>query len=460
MSTQKSRKQNGGMDSTLVDQIRSEGNDLNLYFDRFIRKRINQNEAFKPIISETDSGVPDLKTEEGTTNSILVIDMQNDFILFPCGAPGVPEKPNCGTFSVTHGVKVIEPMKKWLDKNIEKCTKVIFSRDSHDPKHCSFQEEGGPFPNHCAINSNGAELHPEFDGYKSKSNVEVIFKGMSKTTESFGAMKYADSEYSKTRQIGDKCCENKETAGTGGCLDLTGGFYMDGALNAHTFSATPFKDGYEWIDGGANAKFRPFDPTKDLFGETPPKTHNIYVVGLAADWCVRDTAYNLGMLAKSGAFGDVTVNVFVVHDLCRNSFVPVWAGQYKKDLPGALNKFKAVTPDKPLTDYAFKIVPNEGAPPHWEPLAASELETITEERLGPAAPKADIFMFLNEPTDILQNYLDAGVKLIIKTKSTDLESNENYLGKPTGGSRHKNVSKKRKSKRSRKNKINKRKSRR
>ena len=84
--------------------------------------------------------------------------------------------------------------------------------------------------------------------------------------------------------------------------------------------------------------------------------------------------------------------------------MPVWAGPYATDLDGAVTKLKDVAQNKPLTDYAFKIIPKENAPPEWEPLAASELETITEERLGPAGPKADIFMFLNEPTDILQNY--------------------------------------------------------
>jgi nicotinamidase/pyrazinamidase len=37
---------------------------------------------------------------------------------------------------------------------------VIFTRDWHPVKHCSFQAQGGPWPLHCVAGSPGAAFHP------------------------------------------------------------------------------------------------------------------------------------------------------------------------------------------------------------------------------------------------------------------------------------------------------------
>lgn len=37
---------------------------------------------------------------------------------------------------------------------------VAFTRDRHPPNHCSFQEQGGPWPVHCVDGTKGFEFHP------------------------------------------------------------------------------------------------------------------------------------------------------------------------------------------------------------------------------------------------------------------------------------------------------------
>jgi nicotinamidase/pyrazinamidase len=48
---------------------------------------------------------------------------------------------------------------------------VVATRDWHPPDHCSFEEQGGPWPVHCVQGTKGAELHPALDFER----VDVLF---------------------------------------------------------------------------------------------------------------------------------------------------------------------------------------------------------------------------------------------------------------------------------------------
>ncbi len=48
---------------------------------------------------------------------------------------------------------------------------VVATRDWHPPDHCSFEEQGGPWPAHCVQGTEGAELHPALDAER----VDVVF---------------------------------------------------------------------------------------------------------------------------------------------------------------------------------------------------------------------------------------------------------------------------------------------
>jgi nicotinamidase/pyrazinamidase len=76
---------------------------------------------------------------------LLIVDVQNDFL--PGGALPVPD-----------GAAII-PMLDAYGEKFDHCgLPVMATRDWHPPDHCSFREQGGPWPPHCVAGTHGAEL--------------------------------------------------------------------------------------------------------------------------------------------------------------------------------------------------------------------------------------------------------------------------------------------------------------
>jgi len=104
------------------------------------------------------------------TRALLVVDVQNDFIL-SSGALPVPEGD------------IIIPV---INKIIGKFPAHIFTKDWHPTDHCSFKENGGDWPKHCVEMSIGAELHPELDLKKCQSKDTFYWvKGHFSTQEEY-----------------------------------------------------------------------------------------------------------------------------------------------------------------------------------------------------------------------------------------------------------------------------------
>ncbi len=77
------------------------------------------------------------------TTALIVVDVQNDFL--PGGALGVP------------GGDRLAPL---IAEAADRADVIVATRDVHPPNHCSFREQGGPWPVHCVAGTAGAELHP------------------------------------------------------------------------------------------------------------------------------------------------------------------------------------------------------------------------------------------------------------------------------------------------------------
>ncbi|MEW6681321.1 MAG: nicotinamidase [Nitrospirota bacterium] len=94
-------------------------------------------------------------------DALLVVDVQRDFL------PG-------GSLAVPAGDAVIPTINRyaalWRDRGLP----VFATRDWHPPSHCSFREQGGPWPRHCVAGTPGAEFGPGLD---LPANVVVISKG-------------------------------------------------------------------------------------------------------------------------------------------------------------------------------------------------------------------------------------------------------------------------------------------
>jgi nicotinamidase/pyrazinamidase len=80
-----------------------------------------------------------------TGDALILVDVQNDFL------PG-------GALAVADGDAVIEPLNAMIDEFTAQSLPVVAGRDWHPENHCSFREQGGPWPPHCVQRTRGAEF--------------------------------------------------------------------------------------------------------------------------------------------------------------------------------------------------------------------------------------------------------------------------------------------------------------
>lgn len=81
--------------------------------------------------------------EPGEGDALLVVDVQKDFL--PGGALGVAD-----------GYAVVPVLNAWIERFANAGRPVVFTRDWHPPEHCSFEDQGGIWPDHCVVDSAGA----------------------------------------------------------------------------------------------------------------------------------------------------------------------------------------------------------------------------------------------------------------------------------------------------------------
>lgn len=79
---------------------------------------------------------------------LLLADLQVDFC--PGGALGVPG-----------GNEIIQTVNDYVRLFHSQKLPIIATRDWHPPNHCSFKDQGGPWPVHCVQTSRGAQFHPD-----------------------------------------------------------------------------------------------------------------------------------------------------------------------------------------------------------------------------------------------------------------------------------------------------------
>lgn len=405
--SRKKRKNRGGMK---FDNLSGATTDSKRFFDYYLEKR-------RPKYS--DVVIVESEVDENKDNVLYVIDMQNDFVdrafkdeidTDKLTGPHVPGVGNIGAFAVNNGKDIIQGIIAFLNKNKDKFSKIIFTRDYHDAKHCSFNGEDGPFPPHCVIGTPGSGLVKEIKHWITTNKdvahkIQIAFKGMHPRVDTFGAEKYDNTHYA-TAQIGSKCCKNGNrlldlfSFSGRSCSDATGSYILKNnegnALDDELFKTTP---GVDVID-----QMNKLDASNFIRDNT-----NVYVCGLAGDYCVKDTAYNLKKTFKKS-------NVNVIHRLTRNAFIPIMSPFNAVELdttPGDNNLKISKNSDsnKHLSKYIFeytgsyKLLSNAA-------IQKLDLSTIFFDPIGkPKAPPTH-WHFLTDPGDIMMLYEEAGVKLM------------------------------------------------
>lgn len=77
-------------------------------------------------------------------DALLIIDVQRDF------TPG-------GSLAVPDGDAVVAPLNAWISRFRAEGLPIFATFDWHPADHCSFREQGGPWPAHCVAGTCGAE---------------------------------------------------------------------------------------------------------------------------------------------------------------------------------------------------------------------------------------------------------------------------------------------------------------
>ena len=114
--------------------------------------------------------------KEKFRKALLVVDVQNDFC--PGGALSVPE-----------GDRIIKNLNRYIKIFSQKKLPVFASRDWHPRKTRHFKKFGGVWPEHCILNTKGAQFHPDL---RLPKHTIILSKGMDPEKESYSVFKSFD----------------------------------------------------------------------------------------------------------------------------------------------------------------------------------------------------------------------------------------------------------------------------
>lgn len=104
-------------------------------------------------------------------DALLIVDLQNDFL------PG-------GALGIAGGGVLLPVLRRYCDCFVRCRLPIVFSRDWHPPRHCSFREQGGPWPVHCVADTPGSLAPKQF---QIPSTVEMIYKATTPDKDVYSA---------------------------------------------------------------------------------------------------------------------------------------------------------------------------------------------------------------------------------------------------------------------------------
>ncbi|WP_028584350.1 isochorismatase family protein [Desulfogranum mediterraneum] len=120
------------------------------------------------------------------TDALLLVDLQNDFL-------------EGGSLAVTGTETILAAAVDYLKLFVNQELTVIASRDWHPPDHCSFAEQGGPWPSHCVAGSHGARFS---DQLTLPAEVHIVSKASSAEEEAYSAFQGTDlADYARRQGI-------------------------------------------------------------------------------------------------------------------------------------------------------------------------------------------------------------------------------------------------------------------
>jgi nicotinamidase/pyrazinamidase len=109
-------------------------------------------------------------------DALIVVDVQNDFL--PGGALAVPA-----------GAEVIPRLNLCIEEFERQHLPIFVTRDWHPRNHCSFREQGGPWPPHCVAGTYGAEFPRQL---RLPADAHVISKATQAEADAYSGFQGTD----------------------------------------------------------------------------------------------------------------------------------------------------------------------------------------------------------------------------------------------------------------------------
>ncbi|MEE8268838.1 MAG: isochorismatase family protein, partial [Nitrospinaceae bacterium] len=122
----------------------------------------------------------------GPGDALLIVDVQNDFL------PG-------GSLAVSQGDDVVPALNHYSSAFRIRHLPIFASRDWHPSNHCSFTEQGGPWPPHCVAETDGAQFASGLD----LSEAVIISKATEPESDAYSAFENTDLDQ-RLKQAGVK----------------------------------------------------------------------------------------------------------------------------------------------------------------------------------------------------------------------------------------------------------------
>jgi len=109
-------------------------------------------------------------------DALIIVDIQNDFL------PG-------GTLGINGAQEIIPVLLKYITTFYAHRLPVFLTRDWHPPTHCSFRDQGGPWPPHCVAGTPGS-LPPL--NFETPASAIIIYKAIDPDQEAYSAFQHTD----------------------------------------------------------------------------------------------------------------------------------------------------------------------------------------------------------------------------------------------------------------------------
>jgi nicotinamidase/pyrazinamidase len=109
-------------------------------------------------------------------DALIVVDVQNDFL------PG-------GALAVPGGDAVVPVLNRYITRFDQQRLPILATRDWHPSAHCSFREQGGPWPPHCVAGTPGADLAR---GLALPAQVQLIPKATRPESDAYSGFQGTD----------------------------------------------------------------------------------------------------------------------------------------------------------------------------------------------------------------------------------------------------------------------------